>query len=429
MREETAKHVHLMIDSVYTRKFVETINKTRNRTDHLFIFYELPGTRFTPSRQRNVVHTQLGLNEMLGFTPSCASVKKILLKTSHVFAFIQMMIPAKLGYKIRTLASPEQKYIDPFLRHARYVFIHYLTDELVCLLDGFNKKKTRLVWIVWGGDLYEHAPVSLYDAETRLLLSRVHPLNIFQRFQRWIFNGREMLRRRVISRIDHVISNDYHLVKRFFKTRATWIKDFVYPNPVCFPSTLDQSGSLPEEYDFKKKFRKIVQVGNSADPSNNHVDVLKMLSRLARLADVAVVCPLSYAGNACYVDAVCQIGKQLFNENFIPLLQFLSPTVYFEILSQVDVVIMNHNRQQGYGNIRVFFQLARKIYMKKNSLYFLLKQKGFKVFPIDELKADIENDTLFHVPEGIAENALLAERLFNPLHVESLLEQVFSRLE
>src|SRR5262249_51243273 len=69
-------------------------------------------------------------------------------------------------------------------------------------------------------------------------------------------------------------------------------------------------------------------LGNSATPTNNHLDAFELLRRLD-LEGRNIVVPLSY-GVESYADAVCAHGHRLFGPRFVPLRGYLSPAEYSE---------------------------------------------------------------------------------------------------
>ncbi len=94
-----------------------------------------------------------------------------------------------------------------------------------------------------------------------------------------------------------------------------------------------------------------VLLGNSANPTNNHLEALRLLC--GRLPPGgAVVAPLSY-GTAprAYAAAVAQAGRDMLGERFQPLTEWLPIEAYHTRLARCGVVFMNHRRQQAVGNI------------------------------------------------------------------------------
>ena len=85
-------------------------------------------------------------------------------------------------------------------------------------------------------------------------------------------------------------------------------------------------------------------------------------------------------------------GK-LFGENFKPLIDFMPLSEYNFILQDCGIVIMNHKRQQAFGNIIISLWMGAKVYLnKENTIYQYLKRISVVVFSIEQdLKQDNEN--------------------------------------
>ena len=66
---------------------------------------------------------------------------------------------------------------------------------------------------------------------------------------------------------------------------------------------------------------------------------------------------------------------------------------YTKRLASVDIAIFNAARQNGLGNIYQLLYMGKKVYLNtKNSLYAFLRQKGFEVHDVQELKTVTYNE-------------------------------------
>ena len=64
-----------------------------------------------------------------------------------------------------------------------------------------------------------------------------------------------------------------------------------------------------------------ILLGNSADPSNNHKEVLDKLRSYAT-ENIRIYCPLSY-GDRKYAQIVSDYGRLMFGEKFLALRDFM----------------------------------------------------------------------------------------------------------
>ena len=127
----------------------------------------------------------------------------------------------------------------------------------------------------------------------------------------------------------------------------------------------------------KSTARLTVMLGNSATPSNNHLDFLEPLSTCPSTIDHLIL-PLSY-GDSSYSESI----RSRFEESGLPttVLQDLMPLHEYEVLmNQVDVLIMGHLRQQGLGNILKALQQGKTVYLHPEGVnYRHFNSHGFAV--------------------------------------------------
>lgn len=109
-----------------------------------------------------------------------------------------------------------------------------------------------------------------------------------------------------------------------------------------------------------------IQVGNSATETNNHLNILKNLSKFKK-ENIKVYVPLSY-GDMDYADKVITYGKEMLADKFVPIQQFMSFEEYLMFMSKMDVGIFDMKRQQAMGNIVALMYIGSKLYLNRESL-------------------------------------------------------------
>lgn len=130
-----------------------------------------------------------------------------------------------------------------------------------------------------------------------------------------------------------------------------------------------------------------ILVGNSATPTNNHLEMFDRLARLD-LSGRRIIVPLSY-GNPIYRDAIISRGSELFGTAFTPIVDLLPLHEYFSIVASCDVVIMNHKRQQALGNIGAAMYHGTHIYLdQENPIVDFFRSRGAFLATTDELEVD-----------------------------------------
>lgn len=128
-----------------------------------------------------------------------------------------------------------------------------------------------------------------------------------------------------------------------------------------------------------------IVIGNSADPSNSHLDILSKISPHSLPADSKIITPLSY-GNTKYANLVSSAFIKVLGEKYTAVRDFLDLTDYMALLAKADVCIMAHKRQQGMGNIIMMLHLGYKIFMNRESpAYSFLIGNDIAVFTLEDL--------------------------------------------
>ncbi len=346
------KYLHFLVDQFYSKEFIELVNSHFNAEEHLFIVIK------EENKKKHI--------ESENF------------RNIKIFNFKGNFLTKFLTIKYKTIRK--------LMKQADNIFIHYLTEEVSGILFGF-RGKAKIIWIMWGADLYKYIPIQLYDQFTLELISKLD--NKFQSIlKRILFLFQFEIRKAVIKRLDYVISQhkgDIRLFKKYFKTDAKCSSQAIYTNPVEFERfDIEGSYSINEKFNFKKEGGKLLLLGNSGFPTNNHLDILIRLSKMKE-QNFKIICPLSY-GPPIYIKKIIEKGKMFFGDRFIPLLDFLSPDKYFGILKQIDLAIMYHNRQQSMGTIHIIVYLEKPICMKKTSGYFHLIENNTYIFSVNHLE-------------------------------------------
>lgn len=242
------------------------------------------------------------------------------------------------------------------LRDARKVIIHGMfSSHLLYLLMLQPWLLKKCYWTIWGGDLYIHQ-VKKKD---------------------WRWKKNEWVKQFVISRLGHLITHirgDYELAKKWYGAKGVWHECFMYPS-----NLYHESPAQDTPHDGIN-----ILLGNSADPSNNHIDVLEKLRPYAA-EDIKIFCPLSY-GDAEYAKQVAGYGKSIFGDKFNPLLEFMKFDDYKKLLARIDIAIFNHKRQQGMGNITALLGMGKKVFMRSDiTSYHAIRTLGALVYDVEHL--------------------------------------------
>lgn len=250
-------------------------------------------------------------------------------------------------------------------------------------------KSVKLVWFAWGFDLYTYPhfmksfiKVNLYHKETlKIVMGGLrNRLAIYHAFLNSFLHQSKIYK--AIHRIDYfsgVLREEYQMMTRlpFFRAKELSFNYFSLLSP--YKGDLEECNITGNN----------IMVGNSGDPTNNHIDILNILHEKG-ITDRKIYVPLSYGGTPDYINRVVNCGKTLFKNNFVALRDFLPFSQYREMLSSCSNVIMFHERQQAMGNISMSLWDGKKIFLSKTSIAFLAERKrGHIIFSIqDDLSID-----------------------------------------
>ena len=298
--------------------------------------------------------------------------KNILFKTNHT-------------NNVKFFMSGSKEYFD-FIENCKYdvLIVHFL-DSIKSKVITNLKLKKKIVWLAWGGDIY-NTPFykgTLYQPLTKKLLKEISknaPLkvkvrNVLKKVIYIFFSQRSFkFYQDAVRKVDYcatVLPNEFKILSKwkFFNARQVY---FSY-------------GSV--EYDFKDisllNFNitgSSILIGNSNSPASNHLDVFEKLHNL-KIEKRKIIVPLNYGNENDYRDKIVEKGTELFGLSFQPLLDFVPKNRYIEILMDCNIAILNHERQQGIGNLVLLFWLGCKIFLSEDSLaYKYFKEKGFAIY-------------------------------------------------
>lgn len=307
------------------------------------------------------------------------------------------------------------KFLSGYINYMNYNFGQYNHTFIirpgkydVSLMEGYDKK--NIIYIKDDKELLSKSTFELLNKNQKIIVTGIFDVAQYLFFwknkyldktylQFWgaDFYGfrntkkvskmqiRKMMQHSIIKRckgIINLVENDYDELCKIFKN-----------------STNHYVGVMPADPRREKKFEKYLDfenenkqrtiiVGNSATKENCHIEAFKMLEHLKN-DDIKIICPLSY-GDESYKNEIINKGKEMFNDKFFPITEFMDYDKYLKMLSECSVGIFNNNRQQAMGNINALLKIGKKIYLRNNtSMWKEYEKNNLKVFNIE----DVQNET------------------------------------
>jgi len=270
------------------------------------------------------------------------------------------------------------------------VILHSLSPLWVHLILTAHPS-VRFIWLGFGGDyysLFQDADDFLYtDSTQRFMVEQCDPsgsLTVVGKCKRFVKDSiRKLLFDRfipeAIGRINKMClcyPGEYDLIR-------SHVKNITFP-PYQLWAVANVEGEYVNET-FDSRGGNIL-VGNSADPANNHIDIIDLLKDKA--VERGVILPLSY-GNASYAKALNSYGSRALGEKYHSIMQFQPLGEYQKTLNSCGFAIFNHNRQQAVMNMVMLLARGVKLFLKVNApSYKFLLSLGVIIYTIDELEND-----------------------------------------
>jgi hypothetical protein len=161
-----------------------------------------------------------------------------------------------------------------------------------------------------------------------------------------------------------------------------------------------------------------ILLGNSADPSNNHIEALERLLPF-KGQEIKIYAPLSY-GDQNHANKVISQGKEWFGDKFVPMTYFMPFEVYLEFLKSIDIAIFNHRRQQAMGNSIMLLGMGKTIFMRSDvSHWRFLIGLGINLSNVENLKLCRRE------PDEAKENARIVRSYFSKATLIKQLTDIF----
>ncbi|GGO78009.1 hypothetical protein GCM10011348_08880 [Marinobacterium nitratireducens] len=239
------------------------------------------------------------------------------------------------------------------------VILHGLFDRKLIYFLFINAwALPKCYWVIWGADLYGEL------RKRKKLKDKIH----------------SFCKRFVIRKVGHLVTHvkgDVDIAKERLRNSGHYHHCILYTSNIFeFPlhcQPVDENRGLD------------VLVGNSADPSNNHIEAFERLSCVDNL-EMRVYSPLSYGKNR-YSEKVEDSGIRFFGENFKAVKDFMPYEDYLCFLKTKDVAIFNHDRQQALGNIINLLGMGKVVFLRSDiATWDYMQNLGLTVFDVRDIQ-------------------------------------------
>lgn len=348
------KIVNLIIDDVFVDDIIVSLDTTRNRSLHDFVMI---------TKDANPPFKRIQRTERIERIPPSSFLQEV----------------------------NKRKY-DAIIIHN----LHSIPLNLLPQIDP----RVKVIWKAWGTDIYTMPCVDAPFVKKKLFKPLTKKARI-RGFRSYLGQKHEYidyllhrhLYKKALARIDYfsgVLPSEYKLMCR---------NKFFHAKEVFYPYVSLDTIICKENLQSSFISGNDIFVGNSGDPTNNHLDVFEILRKMD-LGKRKVYCSLSYGGTEEYKSMVMQVGYKYWGQQFVPLLKRLPIDEYGKIIASCEIVIMYHERQQAIGNISLSLWGGCNVYMSATSVsYLYYTQKGYHISSIDEklkLLRPLDNEQKMH---------------------------------
>lgn len=261
----------------------------------------------------------------------------------------------------------------------RGVIFHSLAPHRRALLRHIPNR-IKVVWIGWGYDYYNDLlsglyPKGLVQPKTQALVQQI-PKQFWGKVQSLIRPARALYDRyriKELCRID-VFCSGIDVEYQLIRAANPWFKPESF-----FWSYLTFEDDLMLTIEVGDEEKVDLLAGNSASPSNNHVELFESIARHIDLTGRQVFVPLSY-GDPRYRDLVIGMGEKILGTHFKPLTEFIPPAEYNRLVGSCGFMLMNQLRQQAVGNLCLAARAGSKIFLDpRNPLFSWFTNRGITI--------------------------------------------------
>ena len=323
-------------------------------------------------------------------------------------------MPNTSQYRVQSFTKGAQKFIKPApnvkfvskdywtspqvkedLHSNDCLIIHYMNRHFANTLK-YAKNDMLIGWIGWGGDYYPYIQNSLPS----FILPKTRQI-YKERFDKQYY-GFDAIKNTLLEFFKLARTSYSNQLNKNTIHKTINRLDFLWVNPEDMPAFENTFHNFNRcyhrlfYYSAEETFEPgparfngpDILIGNSATPTNNHLDLLELL-RLVDLDNRQIIMPLNY-GDKDYANKVVTFAKRLFGTRVRPLLHYMTLQQYHSEISTCSTVLMNHVRQQAATTISTSLYKGARIFLRnENTLRRFYRQLGIKTQSIqDDLARD-----------------------------------------
>ncbi len=290
--------------------------------------------------------------------------------TEHLFITPHKQVYDTLSeYSNVVLAgNTNENLINKFGKYGDWIFVHALNCNKLKLLATKRKYAKKVIWRVWGHD------INAADLSGNIIMNMGKKI-IYKLFIRKVRQFYSLAGAKVVDPI---------AVKKIFGN----VRFF----PIAYRYGKSQQHILEPIYNEMLEEKKVdnndelrVLVGHSGSPTDNHIEMLKILSKF-KDEKIRICLILSYAGTPEYTDKVKDYAKSIFKDKAEIITDYMTYQSFVKYLSTIDIALFPQTHSAGLDNFSLLCFLNKVIMCRKvNPITDNMISDGCTVHTIEQL--------------------------------------------
>ena len=277
--------------------------------------------------------------------------------------------------------TPE--YINDHAEEYNKIFLHSLflsPDEILRLTDNAAKK---IVWIVWGHDLYTVKKKQKWTA-SRFVKESIHAV---KKIIRGTYIRAYRKKRAVADKVSkfHAIGIGYSYDEKEIRKKYGKSVPVVY-GPYFSRTTQEKVDKLREMHLSKQDHTVNILIGHSGFDFLEHEKYLQKLGHY-KDKDICVHMVLSYGASEDRIQKLSEMAISIFGEEKCNIItKMMAKNDYYEYLTSIDIAIFPFVHQSALGNTKRLAYMGTKLYFHPDGILSKgFKQDGMKVYDCREI--------------------------------------------
>jgi hypothetical protein len=266
-----------------------------------------------------------------------------------------------------------------------FVVLHGI-DKVKGTLLLSSENREKFAGIIFGGELYNESVTGddYLGGKTREIKEKISKRRFYDLLKsvyRTIFY-RDSRNEITDAGLEEIFGNLYVYGTHFPESLDKWIcKEFIPPTAESFHFSYFPIDHIVCDETLRCTGKNIF-LGNSASLTNNHFEILEKLKNIG-ISNRQIIAPLSY-GDPRYANEIKNAGTSMFGRQFKAVNSYMALEDYNRMISDCEIVIMNHYRSQALGTTLASLYLGAKVFLNDTEVYRYLTSVGCNVYLIDE---------------------------------------------